>query len=105
MAIDSFEKQPWEKYWVSASFANDLGDAESIAIGVSTVTATDVNGDDATADVITSGTASVDGQLLRVHVEAGTELLSPYKITFRAATDSNPVNGWEKDVRMKVKEL
>ena len=105
MALDNFTKQPYEVFWISASFVNDLGSSEAIVIGSSAVTAMDSAGVDVTSSIIVSGTESVLGQTLRAQIQAGLETLSPYKITFRITTDAVPVNKWEKDVAMKVKEL
>ena len=106
MALDKFEKQPYEVFWISASFANDYGASEAIVIGSSTVTVTNTDGVDATADVIVAGTASANGtQGMKVQVTGGSEDNSPYKITFRSVTDSTPANKWEKDIKMTVKEL
>ncbi|MEA1998777.1 MAG: hypothetical protein U9N61_05580 [Euryarchaeota archaeon] len=105
MALNTFTKQSYEVFWISASFANDLGDSEAIVLASSTVTAIDANGDDVTSTVLVSGTISVSDQTLRIQVQAGSESLSPYKITFRITTNASPVNKWEHDVRMKIKEL
>lgn len=105
MASSKFVKQPYEMFWVSASFANVLGSSEAIVQATSTVTAVDKDGNDATTDVLVSGTATADGQVAKVQVKAGTEALSPYKITFRIVSDASPADKWEHDVTMKVKEL
>ena len=103
MALDKVEKQPYEVFWVSSSFTKDLGDDEGVASSI--VTATDVDGTDATADIIVSGTSMFAGHICYVQIKAGTEALSPYKLTFRIVSDADPVNKWENDIRVKVKEL
>ncbi len=105
MSLDSFSKQPYEVFSISASFVSNLGDSETIEIGSSAVTAVDKVGNDATDDVIVSGTKAVTDGVMRVQITAGTVALSPYKITFRSVTNATPANKYELDVTMKVKEL
>ncbi|MCK5681163.1 hypothetical protein KAI46_10185 [bacterium] len=107
MALDSFSKQAYEVFWISSSFANDLGTSEAIVISSSAVTVTDKDGTDVTSDVIVAGTLSCDStvQITQVQIKGGDEAASPYKITFRIVTDSSPANKWENDIKMKVKEL
>jgi len=107
MALDFFTKQAYEVFWISSSFANDLGSSEAIIIASSTVTVTDKDDTDVTSDIIVIGTLSCDStnQIAQVQIKGGVESASPYKITFRIVTDSSPANKWENDVRMKVKEL
>ena len=103
MALDSVTKQPYEVFWVSSSFAEDLNTDEGIASLV--VTAVDKNGADATAGVTIISGAVSSGQICYVQVQAGTEALTPYKITFRIVSTADPVNKWENDILLKIKEL
>ena len=107
MALDFFPKQAYEVFWISSSFADDLGSSEAIVIASSTVTVVDANEADVTTDIIVTGTFSIDStsQIAQVQVKGGTEDGSPYKITFRVTTDASPANKWENDIQMKVKEL
>lgn len=104
MALDSFNKQPYEVFWVSADFSNNLDSSEAIVVGSSAVTAMDQDGVDATSDVIVTGTITVSGDTLQIQVKGGTTAIT-YKLTFRATTDASPANKFELDVNMKVKEL
>ena len=107
MALDFFPKQAYEEFWISSSFADDLGSSEAIVIASSTVTVVDTDETDVTADIIVTGTFSVDSteQIAQVQIKGGSEDRSPYKITFRIVTDASPANKWENDIQMKVKEL
>ena len=107
MALDSFSKQAYEVFWISSSFANDLGSSEAIVVASSTVVVEDVDGTDVTSGVIVTGTLNIDStsQIARVQIKGGVEASSPYKITFRITTESSPANKWENDIKMKVKEL
>lgn len=113
MKAGKFAKQPYEEYVIAADFsANmDLAGGEDIDIAdpLTTVTAVDKNGDDATTDItdqdtVDKGTGSELGYL-KVLIKAGTVDLQPYKITFRAKTTAGTPEQWEKDVVMQVKEL
>jgi len=105
------EKQPYEEFVVAADFSKNMNIAggEDLVLGSCTVTATDINGDDATADVtdqgtIAKGTGTEQGWL-KCLIKAGTVDLTPYKVTFRGLTDSVPAEKWEKDVIVKIKEV
>lgn len=101
MALASFEKQVWESWIVSADFSDDLVTGETIVLATSTVTATDKTGTlDAT--VLDQSGKAVSGSLLQIRVQAGTEALSMYKITFKAITSMS--NQYELDINMKVKD-
>lgn len=107
MALDTFSKQAYEVFWISSSFAGDLGSSEAIVLASSTVTVTDKDDADVTSAVVVTSTFSIDTthQIAQVQIQGGVESASPYKITFRIATDSSPANKWENDIRMRVKEL
>jgi F0F1-type ATP synthase epsilon subunit len=102
MALESFEKQISEEFTISAGFTNVAITGEIAVLSGSTVTAVDTNGTDATADVLYAASKSVSGKTLKIKVKAGTEALSPYKITFKIATSEG--NLYEKDVLMYIKE-
>ncbi len=106
MALSSFEKQPSERFVISVSFANNLDTDEAVDLASSSVTAMDSAGEDATATVLAVATLSLVGtDTLKVQVKDGLEAGTPYKITFTCVTDAAVYNVWEKDVKMKVKEL
>ena len=103
MALDKFQKQPHEKYFIGVNYSKALGSSEAIVLSSTEILATDSNGVDATADVLEDGSAAVDGSVLLIRVMSGLEERAPYKLTFRAHTDQG--NIFEKDVNMRIKEL
>ena len=100
MALAKFTKQISETFPISVDFSDNMATGEVILSEV--ISATDNAGDDVTADVL-SDPGNDGAQAVTVRVLAGTEALSPYKITFVATTDES--NVWELDVLMKIKEL
>ncbi len=105
MALDSFEKQSFEEFVISASFENDLDDGEEIDLVASSVSAVNSAGEDASSDVLNVSTLSLDGtDKLKVQVKGGDEENTPYKITFKAITNATVPNKWELDILMKIKE-
>ena len=103
MGLGRFNKQPFEKFPISGSFTAVLETDEEIDVLDCSVTAVDKDGVDATADILDTASMVVSGAELQIKVFAGTELLSPYKITFRAQTSL--INKWEIDCLCKVEEL
>ena len=103
MALDKVTKQPYEVFWVSSSFANDLGATEGIDSVA--ITAVDSAGTVSTDIVLVPATPTITGQICYVQVQAGTVALSPYKITFRIISDETPENKWENDISLVIKEL
>lgn len=105
MALDSFEKQPSEKFVISGSFAGDLDDGESLVLGLCSVVAVDTDNNVATTDVLDLSTFTLEGtSKLKVQVKDGEESKSAYKITFKGVTDATPSNLWELDITMVIKE-
>jgi len=102
MTLGYFTKQNSETFFISADFTDVLETGETITVGSSSAVAEDSTGTVATSDVIEAGSLAVSGSQLKVKVKAGTEALSPYKITFKAVTSLN--NIWEKDVEMGIRE-
>jgi hypothetical protein len=102
MALDSFEKQSVEEFTISAGFTSVALTGEIAVLSGSSVTAVDKNGASASSDVLYGANISVSGTTLRVKVKAGTEALSPYKITFVIKTSEG--NIYEKDILMYIKE-
>jgi len=102
MTIGYFTKQSSETFFISADYEDVLETDETITALSSSVVAEDMAGLDVTADVLAAGSIAVDGSKLKIKVKAGTETLSPYKITFIAVTSLN--NTWEKDVSMDIIE-
>lgn len=108
-SIGSFEKQNYESFFIAADLVDVLEAGESIDLINSTVVAEDANGTDSTAIVLQTATKALDdspdggiNNMLKIRVQEGTELNSPYKITFRIPTDLN--NKWELDLRLRIKE-
>ena len=100
MALAIFTKQSYEDFPISADFSKDMATGETLIS--QTITAIDNAGDDATASILSTPTNDGATQAL-IRVFAGTEALSPYKVTFRVVTSIG--NKWELDIKMKVKEL
>lgn len=100
MALAKFTKQISETFPISVDFSDNMASSEIILS--EDISATDNVGADATTDVL-SDPGNDGAQAATVRVLAGTEALSPYKITFKATTDED--NVWELDVLMKIKEL
>ena len=98
--MDLFSKQIWEEITITGEFENVMSSSETLE-ATSTVAAEDKNGIDATATVL--GAKTVNAQNITILTKAGTEAKSPYKITFKAITNSN--NKWELDVAMHIKEI
>ncbi len=100
MALVYFTKQPYEEFPISVDFSENMATDETVL--TQTITAMDKDGVNASADVLS--TQENDGAFeALVQVVAGTEALSPYKVTFRVLTSEG--NKWEHDVNMKIKEL
>ena len=101
--MDSFRKQNSESFFVDADFTNVLSTGETLVLGDCSVEAVDVNGDDVASTVTDQDSLAVDGNKLKIRVQAGTEAASPYKLTFKATTSG--ANVWEKDVHMRIREV
>lgn len=102
--LEHFHKQPSESFYVCADMVDMLATGEEIVLGTSTVTAKDTAGEDATSDVLDSGSKRLqDNTKLSIRVRNGTEALSPYKLTYKAVTDLG--NILEVDVELRIKEI
>ena len=103
MALPNFEKQPWESFSIEGGFT-DLAIAGELAVEVgSSVACADNEGTDVTSDILWSNDLAVEGAKLKVKVrQAGSEALSPYKITFKIKSSED--NFFEVDCEMIVKE-
>jgi len=101
--MNSIEKQPDETFIIESDFVNVLTESETIQLSESTVNAVDVNGDDATSEVLDLGTKMVEDSKLKIRIKEGNSDYSPYKITFKAVTDEN--NIYELDIILEVKEI
>ncbi len=111
-------KQGSESYLLGADFSQVLESGEYVLIGTSTVTAVDKNGADVTstvldnndmavqtadADDLDSGVTPVTNGMLVTRIQNGSESLSKYMITYLAKTSNG--NTYEKDVKMRIKEV
>jgi len=108
-----FTKQPYEEFYAWGSILRVQQTGESITKADSTVTAVDCDGNDVSSTVLQAATKKVathpdseNGQtqnVLGIIVQGGTASGSPYKLTFRMATDM--AHKWEVDVFMYVEEI
>lgn len=96
------EKQPYEEFFVSVDFDEELSSGETL-VATSAVIAFDNAGTQLDPGVIVSvDSVVVQGTLLSARIKAGTEALSPYKLSYRCVTSIG--NKYEEDVKLKVKE-
>lgn len=111
----TFYKQPWETYLVGADFSWVIDEGEEIVLATSDIVAEDVNGTDASSDVLDNSakavstadadditTTPVTNAMLVTRIKDGTVALSKYLITYRAITDLG--NQYELDLKMSIKE-
>jgi hypothetical protein len=104
MALETCEKQPWEKFFVAADYVNVLDSGETIVLGSSSVTIVDKAGADVTSTMFEGGSLQIaETSKLQCRIQAGTEAISPCKITFKAVTSLG--NQFEHDFRIKIKDL
>ena len=103
-----FFKQPYESMIVYGGFTNVMEENETITLGSSSITAEDVNGDDASSDIL-SGSPTIyndgDGNPFRLGIRAvdGVAVNSPYKIEVKIITSLG--NKWEVDCFLNVEEI
>jgi len=93
--MDSFTKQPSEKFTINIDFLNNISDE---TISNTTITAY-LNDSDVTSEII--GTNSIDGTTVSIFVKNGSNNKN-YKITCVINTSAG--NTFEKDVLMRVRE-
>jgi len=106
------EKQPYEKWPLAVDFTDDLEPTnENIVLANSTITAEDVNEDDATSSILAgqkalaTSTERTDARVnasLQEVILNGDPDLSPYKVTYRIVTDAG--NQFEKDIIILVSD-
>ena len=110
---DPVTKQPYEKFPIAADFTDDLEPVgETIVLGSSEVLAFDKDGNDSGIALVLSDKAlatnpdrddaMTDGSL-QIVVAVGLVTESPYNLSFRIETNTGMK--YEKDVKLKVKEL
>jgi hypothetical protein len=109
MALESFEKQNYEEFFIGGDYVDVLESGEALSLAPSTVIAEDKDGNDVTSTVLEASTKALDdsedggtNNVLKIRCRAGVEASSPYKITFKGETTL--ANKWEIDVKMKIKE-
>jgi len=100
MGLTKTEKQGYERYFVHGDFSDVMEEGELIS--TNEITALDKEGEDATADIIESGTELAEGFNMYVRLKDGVQTDSPYKVTIRVETSLG--NRWEVDGQMVVKE-
>jgi hypothetical protein len=104
MAIKTFGKQPYEKFYIAGEFKKVLASSESLQIPISAtavVMVDEVEGADSTSEVI-AGTAAISGTQVVCQVQQGVDG-SVHKITIR--TETTDGNKWEVDALMEVDEV
>lgn len=100
MALQTFSKQPSERYKIAIEWSGKLPSGASLDSG--SVSAVDTSDDsDATSTVLASSTAEISGTQSRATVRAGTDGKT-YKITFLVTLDDGSI--LEEDVNMRVEE-
>jgi hypothetical protein len=100
--MDELSKQPYEAFTLSVDFGANMISGETIAS--QTVTAADSEGNDVTDTVLDTALTVNDGATkVLFYVRAGSPTASPYKLTVRCVTSAT--HRWEKDIKLKVKEL
>jgi len=97
--MDSFEKQPSEKFSISIDFSNNLSTDETIS--TYTVTAY-LNDNDITSAVVFDHSQDNEGKIIYIKPFNGVNGLD-YKITIIIVTTDS--NIFEKDVLMRVREV
>lgn len=98
--IETFIKQPAETYTIGIPFAGKLPTGASVASA--TVAAFDPAGTDVTGTVLSSGTAIVVANEVRIKVLAGNHGLR-YRLRFLVTLDNSDV--LEEDIEMSVENL
>ena len=96
-----FEKSPWESFTVYGDFSNVMASDETIVLASSSILIEDKNGDDVTDTVLVTSSEVVSGFTLRGRVQAGSESLSPYKITYKAITSASEQYSVEQFMNVK----
>jgi hypothetical protein len=103
------EKQPFESFFIGASIYVVQEVGEVILAGLSTVTATDFNGNDVSDTVLDQDSIVVGddarggaGNVLKIRIQDGDQESSPYHVSFKMMTDQD--NKWEVDVPLWIEE-
>ena len=111
MALEDFTKQGYEEFTIGGDFEEviDSDAPELLDLSKCDVKAWDKNNTVRTADVLYIATMALEdspdggtNNVLAIKCKAGTELLTPYIITFYGETTLG--EKWEIDVKMKIKE-
>lgn len=95
-----FQKQPAEAYPIAIDYTNRLPSGLTLASG--TVSGTNLATGSADNSVLSSTTATLDGNKLKVKIQAGAHG-TDYKITFLAALSDSSV--LEDEIIMQVRAL
>jgi hypothetical protein len=104
MPLESLTKQGYDSFILTANFVNNMRATDTLILGNTVVTAIDKDSADATATVLEQSDKAVSGTRLQIRVKAGTQALSPFKVTFKTGLTTLG-DQWEKDVRVRIKEL
>lgn len=98
--MHQFTKQTRETFYIYGGITNVIATGDAINVDGSSVIVLDNSGEDATSTIVTS-LSLYETTKVKTKVEAaGTEVLSPYKITFLIATEAGEV--YEVDVFMTI---
>ncbi len=101
--MQSLTKQGFDSFILTANFSNNTRAGDTIVLATSDVSAKDKEGADATSAVLDQSGKAVSGTKLQIRVQAGTQALSPFVVTFKAKTALG--DQWEKDVKVRIKEI
>lgn len=99
--MEEMTKQSYEAWTIAGDFSENMETSETIT--THTVTCKDDFGTDVTSTILSDD--AIVGQTVEVLVQAGSNDVSPYIITFKVATNSSPVHKWEIDVKLIVAEI
>jgi hypothetical protein len=98
MPLDTFEKQPYEEFFITVDFSQVLGATETIASATCIVTDLATGADES---AIMCDSPDIVGQTVLVMVKAGTTS-SSYNVSVRIVTSLS--QKFEADLNMNVLE-
>ena len=99
--METIRKQSYETFTIAGDFVDQAESGELAVLAGSVVLAVDKEGVDVGDTLLDQTTKEVDGTQLRIRLRAGSEAVSPYKVTFKTVTTLD--NKWEIDVSCRLK--
>jgi hypothetical protein len=102
MIVGNLTKQPFEEFPVSANFAAELADGETITDAVVTAKRQS-DGVDTTATIL-NGTRAIATPLVTQPIKAGASG-ERHVITMKVTTSATPANKWEVEIIVNVREI